>query len=91
MSTPIERFAALPEGRHLQLRRLSEVLDEIGLVTAHRAKGLQPCGSWAAYKRHLRHGEQPCEACAEASRRRDRARSPRTSTRERVANRKRIL
>lgn len=35
---------------------------------------LQPCGTWAAYKRHTKAGEPPCEACAEASRRRSRAR-----------------
>lgn len=28
---------------------------------------LQPCGTEAAYRRHLRHGEQPCPACAEAN------------------------
>ena len=29
---------------------------------------LKPCGTPAAYRRHLRHGEVPCRACAEASR-----------------------
>lgn len=29
---------------------------------------LQPCGSFAAYKRHLRHKEIPCEPCKQASR-----------------------
>lgn len=24
---------------------------------------LKPCGTIAAYRRHQRHGEQPCEAC----------------------------
>ncbi len=24
---------------------------------------LAPCGTTAAYARHLRHGEQPCDAC----------------------------
>lgn len=28
---------------------------------------LKPCGTDAAYQRHLRHGEQPCTACREAS------------------------
>lgn len=26
-----------------------------------------PCGTTAAYARHLRHGEQPCQACREAN------------------------
>ena len=26
----------------------------------------QPCGTVAAYKRHQRHGEPPCEACRAA-------------------------
>lgn len=29
---------------------------------------LQPCGTPAAYRRHLRHGEDPCAACEQASR-----------------------
>lgn len=29
---------------------------------------LQPCGTHAAYVRHLRHGEVPCEACTKANR-----------------------
>lgn len=27
---------------------------------------LQPCGTIAAHRRHLRHGEAPCDACAKA-------------------------
>ena len=30
---------------------------------------LQPCGTWAAYKRHLKAGEEPCRACVQACRR----------------------
>lgn len=26
---------------------------------------LKPCGTLAAYRRHLRHGEQPCDECRE--------------------------
>lgn len=26
-----------------------------------------PCGTWSAYKRHLRNKEKPCEECAEAA------------------------
>lgn len=29
---------------------------------------LKPCGTWAAYKRHLRAGEQPCGPCRQAAR-----------------------
>ena len=29
---------------------------------------LRPCGTIAAYERHLRHGEQACAACLEAVR-----------------------
>lgn len=29
-------------------------------------KPSQPCGTYAAYRRHKRAGEQPCEACAAA-------------------------
>jgi hypothetical protein len=28
---------------------------------------LKPCGTEAAYRRHLRRGEQPCEACRAAT------------------------
>ena len=36
-------------------------------------RNLRPCGTTAAYRRHLRNGEQPCEACrsANAAARRD--------------------
>lgn len=30
---------------------------------------LRPCGTTAAYRRHLRHGERPCPSCAAAVRR----------------------
>lgn len=52
---------------------------------------VKPCGTFAAYRRHLRHGEQPCESCRQASVRvsQDRydteARSRRYFARERVA------
>lgn len=32
------------------------------------ARELQPCGTEAAYRRHLRRGEQPCRACVAAQR-----------------------
>ena len=28
---------------------------------------LKPCGSYAAYKRHLRHYQDPCPACKAAN------------------------
>ena len=31
------------------------------------ARDLKPCGTTAAYQRHLRHGETPCDACREAN------------------------
>jgi hypothetical protein len=33
-----------------------------------------PCGTWAAYKRHLRNGEPACGACLQANRDRSKAR-----------------
>ena len=41
---------------------------------------LRPCGTLAAYRRHLRRGERPCEACSQASRR-----AQRTSDRMAIA------
>lgn len=42
-----------------------------GKVHAHKVTGglrvLQPCGTEAAYRRHHRAGEQPCQACQEAN------------------------
>jgi hypothetical protein len=29
-------------------------------------RALQPCGTWAAYQRHLKNHEVPCVACEEA-------------------------
>jgi hypothetical protein len=28
---------------------------------------LKPCGTMAAYTRHRRHGEKPCESCRQAA------------------------
>ena len=39
------------------------------------ARNLQPCGTWAAYKRHLRKDEEPCDDCREAARVQQRERS----------------
>jgi hypothetical protein len=35
---------------------------------------LKGCGTDAAYRRHLRHGETPCDECTDANRRRTYAR-----------------
>lgn len=35
---------------------------------------LLPCGTWAAYRRHRRRGEDACEPCQEAQRARSRKR-----------------
>lgn len=43
-------------------------------------KDLQPCGTAAAYNRHLRNREKPCEPCAEASRVKNRNRKDRIKT-----------
>ena len=37
-----------------------------------RWSDVQPCGTPAAYRRHLRYGEKPCESCKQAEARRDR-------------------
>ena len=31
------------------------------------SRELQPCGTYAAYRRHLSHGEYPCQPCTEAA------------------------
>ena len=46
----------------------------LSLSTGSDLSGLSPCGTWAAYKRHLKRGEDVCEACAEACRRQARER-----------------
>ena len=39
-----------------------------------------PCGTVAAYRRHLRHSEQPCTACYAANAAYSRARADRNKT-----------
>lgn len=46
-------------------------------------RALQPCGTWAAYKRHKRRGEEPCEACRQAAR--EQRRGQRDSDREKAS------
>lgn len=42
----------------------------------------QPCGTLAAYRRHYRHGETPCESCMQA---RDRYKEDRAAARRAAA------
>ena len=46
-------------------------------------RALQPCGTWAAYKRHKRKGEEPCDACRQAAR--EQRRGQRDSDREKAS------
>lgn len=50
------------------------------------SRSLQPCGSAASYRRHLRHGEVPCDACrvAHSSSRREQRSAARDQRRLRV-------
>ncbi len=45
----------------------------ISLSAANSEVLPRPCGTWAAYKRHLKRDEAPCEPCREASRSRSAA------------------
>ena len=44
-----------------------------------------PCGTPAAYRRHLRHGENPCPACRRANRDLKRAQADQRRRREKVS------
>lgn len=46
------------------------------------APKLAPCGTWTAYKRHMRNNEEVDDACREAARENDRAQKSRTATHE---------
>jgi hypothetical protein len=88
-AAPVEIFAALPVGRQRQLLVIADALDALGVATelgttAGPRAPVRPCGTWAAYKRHHRWGEAPCEACKEASRSRDRGRVERRRARAAV-------
>lgn len=59
--------AAIPQDR--PWRELTGWVDEpldsrFGWV---ERDGLQPCGTRAAYRRHRRHGETPCQPCRDAA------------------------
>ena len=40
-----------------------------GLTLGNVRGPVEPCGTAAAYRRHQRHGERPCDACTAASHR----------------------
>lgn len=55
------------------IEALATELDQIGRATKRKPKPapeLKPCGTVAAYRRHKRHGEDPCPECQAAERRR---------------------
>lgn len=59
-------------------RHLTAWLGEAPRVPATReVDRLEPCGTRAAYRRHLAHGEEPCEPCDAANKAYDRARKTR--------------
>lgn len=57
-------------------RRLYEVLRERRQMQAGERAGLAPCGTDAAYRRHLRREETPCEPCRRANAERRRRTGP---------------
>lgn len=56
-----------PGGKHLGRAAYERALERKRRLARERrareARELKPCGSEAAYRRHLRHGEVPCEPC----------------------------
>ncbi|MDX2709988.1 hypothetical protein PV350_45460 [Streptomyces sp. PA03-6a] len=50
--------------------QLDDLMAAIGLVppATRGPNATKPCGTAAAYARHLRHGETPCEDCRRANR-----------------------
>lgn len=59
-----------------RVEQVKAVMDEVLLEEPPRVLGaraprrhrVQPCGTHAAYQRHLQHGETPCGPCAQAQR-----------------------
>ena len=49
-------------------RRIQIALKTVRAVETHVPKVLQPCGTHAAYSRHLYRDETPCDACRTAER-----------------------
>jgi hypothetical protein len=67
----------MPACRRLGPRRAPLLVSDPEAVTCQRCLGspsgwqwsyVEPCGTLAAYRRHLRHDEKPCGACARANR-----------------------
>jgi hypothetical protein len=62
-----ERVLAAGLAPETAARRFERELGEAVTSPAVRGRrASQPCGKPAAYRRHLRHGEQPCGACRAA-------------------------
>lgn len=53
---------------------MQDEMDALGLLpgdsprVARYRQSLKPCGTTAAYRRHVRDGEEPCEPCVMAER-----------------------
>ena len=45
---------------------LTAFMDERKPPVPRKPRTLKPCGTVAAYRRHTRHGEEPCDACKAA-------------------------
>ncbi|GAB3117979.1 hypothetical protein GCM10027160_29370 [Streptomyces calidiresistens] len=45
---------------------LDELMERLGMVVGTGARPLAPCGTTAAYSRHRRRGEEPCQPCRDA-------------------------
>lgn len=61
-------------GRYTQCPRVNDVAAILGAADAYRhapkhpwaLRKLKPCGTEAAYHRHLRHGQPACRPCLDA-------------------------
>lgn len=59
---------ALPPGRWVNDRGVKRFVPNVALqMPTVAARKLQPCGTTGAYRRHLKHGETPCDPCKEAA------------------------
>lgn len=73
LEAALTRTGWTPRAAYMALRRRDEEPDlrkACGRLASERQRlgGLQPCGTIAAYRRHFKHGEEPCDACVEARR-----------------------
>lgn len=59
----------VPDWRHdANMRMVAYLLEAHGRPTHPGPVATQPCGTPAAYRRHLRRGEDPCPLCRVANR-----------------------